>query len=159
MIIDGEFHPSADGLKNNYKQMKNYTIKGIFLFFVFCLGGQLLNAQTQHIPANDANIAFRGMLYPILSADSVVLNRHSPDFFTIASGFFNSTKGRTQSGIVVSFKTASPILNVNFKKRADAQQNPAYFGVYKDNVFQENYHIAVGASKITPLIADQLKPI
>ena len=48
-------------------------IKGIFFLLVFCFGSQsLLNAQTLHIPANDAYIALRVILYPILSADSVV---------------------------------------------------------------------------------------
>lgn len=113
--------------------------KVISFIFVFWVGALLsINAQTLHIPANDPNIAFRGVLYPIKTADSVVLNRHSIDFFEKAKGFFSEQKGRTQSGIVVSFKTASPTLKVDFKKRDDAQRNPPFFAIYKNHVFQEN---------------------
>ncbi|MEI8087363.1 MAG: SGNH/GDSL hydrolase family protein [Paludibacter sp.] len=96
----------------------------------------MLNSQAFHIPANDPNIAFRGVLYPIKSADSVVLNRHSLDFFQKTVGYFVSKKGRDQAGIVVSFKTASPTLQVDLKKRVDTEHNSPFFAVYKNHVFQ-----------------------
>jgi lysophospholipase L1-like esterase len=112
------------------------TRKSLTLIFVFCAGTLFsLNAQTIHIPANDPNIVFRGVLYPIKTVDSVVLNRHSIDFFEKAKSYFSEQKGRTQSGIVVSFKTASPTVNVNFIKRIDGMQGQMYFGVYCNKTF------------------------
>jgi lysophospholipase L1-like esterase len=115
---------------------KSIFKKIAFLFFVVCTTG--LYSQTVHISANDTNILFSGVLYPIKSADSVVLNRHSLDFFDKTEGYFKPKMGRTQSGIVVSFKSSSPTLTVNFKKRVDAQNNAPFFAVYKNNVFQNN---------------------
>ncbi len=91
------------------------------------------------VPANDSNIVFRGLLYPIKSPTSVILNRFSSDFFRKVGASFSSSPGNTQSGIVLCFKTASPTVKVNFALRSDADLQGLVFAVYRNKVFLGNY--------------------
>lgn len=118
--------------------MKNIIKKYSILLFVFCFQSIFsVNAQTK-VFANDANIVFRGVLYPKKSADSVVLNRFDPAVFKDATfkAHYDTVKARTQSGVVLSFRTASPNLTVNFTMTNNSSRNASCWAIYKDGVFQ-----------------------
>jgi len=148
-------------LKNQYQQYLKYYLPLILIVSFVCISG--LHAQTlKLLPANDPNIVFRGVLYPIKTDTSVILNRHSLDFFTKTVGYFAIPAGRTQTGIVVSFKTASPTVNVNFTKRTDSDLIELVFAVYRNKVFLGNYtslKLNLFSSSTTPTNWDIVLPI
>ncbi len=107
------------------------------VLIVFLVGISICNdAQTYvRVPANNPNILITGAVQLLKTADSVIINRHSPEFYLKTVGYFNAAKGRTQSGVVISFKTTSPGVKVYFLKRVDAEQRELTFAVYKNKQF------------------------
>jgi hypothetical protein len=103
------------------------TIKKIlfFLFAYFSFGTSFLQAVDVYkvIPANDPNIVIKGAMYLTSNADSVIIDRHSKEFLTKASDYFSYSNSRTQSGVIISFKTSSPKLKVNFRVRVDGARS------------------------------------
>jgi lysophospholipase L1-like esterase len=59
------------------------------------------------------------------------------DFFKIASNFFNEPRGRMQSGVIIRFKTTSPMIKVNFIKRKGSDLGALIYGVYVNGVLKE----------------------
>jgi hypothetical protein len=117
----------------NYKFKKS----GIYITFILLvlLHGNI-SAQTYvKVNANNSNILITGARHLTKTADSVVINRHSADFFPLTTGYFLQPRARTQTGVVVSFKTTSPLITVNFKKRSDAEYRELTFAVYKNKQF------------------------
>jgi lysophospholipase L1-like esterase len=115
------------------------TIKKILfsLFAYFSFGTTFLQAVDVYkvIPANDPNIVIKGAMYLTSNADSVIIDRHSNEFLTKASDYFSRSNSRTQSGVIISFKTSSPKLKVNFRVRVDGARSELRFAVYRDKLF------------------------
>lgn len=107
------------------------------LLFFLVIMGELQAQLLVKINANDPLIEIKGAQYLTKTADSVIINRHSEEFFPLVSGYFLEARAKTQSGVVVRFKTNSPQLRVHFKKRNDAEYRELTFAVYKNKQFSE----------------------
>lgn len=98
---------------------------------------------------NHPNIHYKGILFPIITPNSVTFNRLIPlSFATPSSGIFyppcNLTRA-TQSGVSIHFKTSSPTIQLAFEK----QQNPTgYF--YDENAIApfEGFTVSVNGKVI-----------
>lgn len=109
-------------MKTNVPILKTVAILALAVL-QFCFA----NAQV-NIPLNNSLIYYDGVLFPIITSDSVILNRHTPlSYAEPSSGIVyapcNLTRA-TQSGVRIRFKTASPKIVLNF----GAQKTPeGYF--------------------------------
>jgi autotransporter-associated beta strand protein len=101
-------------------------------------------ASNVQILPNDPLLAFRGVMFPTLTVSNAVLNRFTAAL--VAGLPSEQLRGwaRCQSGVVVSFRTASPNVTVNFAYRPDAgHMAPPWtqqlYAVYRDGIFLANH--------------------
>lgn len=118
--------------------MNKVNLKTVLLLLLFSM--KIFECHSQSfikIQADDSNIVFKGSQNLIKSKDSVIINRHSLDFFKIANNYFNEPRGRMQTGVIIRFKTASPVIKVNFIKRIGSDLGALIYGVYINGVLKE----------------------
>ena len=112
----------------------------LFISFILCVSTsnsqikRLSKTNTKSIPATDCNIQIEGSNYVKKVASELILHRHSDEIYnkTTAINLFNPIKARTSSGILIKFKTKSPLLNVKFKMLEGNKEAPKF------TVFQNN---------------------
>lgn len=105
------------------KSSKIVMLLSVLFYFEMSQGLAQVNINLDH-----PNLYYDGVLYPIITSNSVTFNRHTPAAYADPSSGLvyapcNLTRA-TQSGVRVRFKTASPTIKLTFA----AQNTPAgYF--------------------------------
>ena len=110
----------------------------LFFLLVF-LFAQNIWAQEKYnfkkISANDSLLIIKGASNLISNKDSIIINRFSTGFLDKAKDCVSSNNAHTQSGVIIQFKTLSPVIKLNFSARADASNRELIFAVYKNKNF------------------------
>jgi len=108
----------------------------LFLSFIFL---NVSCAQTKKIAPNDSRIHISGSNYVSYKNNELILHRHSDKIYqgTTLKNLFNPLKARSASGILISFKTASPKTKVFFKIAKGWHKNPI-FSILQNDTLIEN---------------------
>jgi lysophospholipase L1-like esterase len=114
----------------------------LFFLLVF-LFAQNIWAQEKYnfkkISANDSLLIIKGASNLVSNKDSIIINRFSTGFLDKAKDCVSSNNAHTQSGVIIQFKTLSPVIKLNFSARADASNRELIFAVYKNKNFVSYY--------------------
>lgn len=128
------------------------TTNTISTFFLLLLTVRSPLFSQEKIPPNSNLITYEGARFSVITAEKATLNRHTPEVYTHnESGYGDSWTNsvglaRTQTGVRLRFKTASPTVQLNFKKRTDGYvlsgvTNPINgFTVFCNGAFLTSYN-------------------
>jgi lysophospholipase L1-like esterase len=105
-------------------------------------------AMTQ-VPLNHSGLKYDGVLYPQISSNEVIFNRHAPlTYDNTESGIYGTWIRQwvnTQTGIRIRFKTSSAQIALHFTSRADGGHvvaNPTNgFTVLVDGVILQSFSV------------------
>ncbi|MCK9507643.1 MAG: SGNH/GDSL hydrolase family protein [Pigmentiphaga sp.] len=116
------------------------------------------------VHADNPDIVIEGAQYLTKTPERVIINRHSEEFFPLVTGYFLEARAKTQTGVVIRFKTDSPQLKVNFEKRNDSEQrnNSCVFAVYKNGklsgYIRDTYQLNITAGTTDPVVWEIVLP-
>jgi lysophospholipase L1-like esterase len=132
-------------MKTHLLKLSKLVSKVAILLFI----GITQGIAQVNINLDNPNIYYDGILYPIITSNSVTFNRHSPAAYADpSSGIYytpcNLTRA-TQSGVRIRFKTASPTIKLNFA----AQTTPeGYFYNNSSTPPADGFTVSVGGTVI-----------
>lgn len=89
------------------------------------------------IKPSDKGLRYNGVVESDISDTLAILRRFKEDYILKGEGFTPS-KARTQSGISLSFRTASPLVALHFDVLEDADQRNRNFAVFRDGALLED---------------------
>ncbi len=113
--------------------MKNLLI--VLLFVYFYNHNVLANTI---IAPNDSLIAFDGVFFVDLNPDTVIFHRLTEEVINDPESDFIAQIARTQSGIIIRFRTRSDTIIAKFVELG-GESRGMDFGVYQDSVWDTNY--------------------
>lgn len=114
--------------------MKNsLTITAILLC---SMASAQLWAQTKHIAVESKFINYGGSNHLVQQGDSILLNRHSAEFFDKPDTHVSKSKAITSSGIYIEFKSDSKYITMKFSDQPDGSYRTPILGVYKNGEYQ-----------------------
>ena len=135
--------------------MKTKPLHSILQMLIISISTMTAFAQV-NIPLDNPNIYYDGILYPVISSNSVIFNRHTPEAYADPSSgivYAPTTQTRaTQSGVRVRFKTASPTIKLTFA----AQTTPeGYFYNSSSTPPTDGFTVSINGS-VTQTITNTL---
>jgi len=89
-----------------------------------------------NISANHPLIKVTGTKYTRMEGNAMIFPRHSSELLAMAKrkSKFNPKKAQTNTGVMLSFKTASPKVKLSFKVLEGDNRGPV-FGIFQDKAF------------------------
>ncbi|PXY03165.1 hypothetical protein DF185_03510 [Marinifilum breve] len=120
--------------------------------YQFVTVSQLLSSGEENsIAANHSLIKIKGSKYHYIKNGVMVFPRHSASLLAMSKSKskFSPVKAQTNTGVIVSFKTASPKVKVNFKVLEGDNRGPV-FGIYQNKEFVK---VAKFGKKDGPLLS------
>lgn len=116
----------------------------------FVTVSQLLRYEEgwESLPANDTNIIVYGSNYSRVENGQLLMHRHSQSAYagTNFTNLFDPVKARTGSGIVFSFQTASPRVNLHLKIR-NGNSSGSSMAVYQNVTITDTLTFGYEADK------------
>jgi|GEM_PF-2699223 len=107
--------------------------------YQFVTVSQLLSlAKGNVVAANNPLVKIKGSKYHYMKNGVMVFPRHSANLLAMAKSKskFSPVKAQTTTGVIVSFKTASPKVKVNFKV-LEGDNRGLVFGIFENKEFRE----------------------
>jgi peptidoglycan/xylan/chitin deacetylase (PgdA/CDA1 family)/lysophospholipase L1-like esterase len=130
IILGHEREHTVKALKIIIPELKNRGYK-----FVTVSELLKINGDWKKINPNNKNIHISGSKFSKVNDNEIIFQRHTDSLLalTISESKFNSTKAKTTTGIVISFKTESPDIKAHFRKLTGEQRNGT-FGIFQNGV-------------------------
>ncbi len=116
-------------------------IKNITLILIFATFS--VTAQTwKTIAPNDSRIKLTGGKFSKLDEQMIDFQRHSDSLLalTIPQALFNPVKAKTTTGIILYFKTASPVIKAHFRKLPGTHRK-GVIAIYKNGELFDSFTI------------------
>jgi peptidoglycan/xylan/chitin deacetylase (PgdA/CDA1 family)/lysophospholipase L1-like esterase len=127
--------------------------------YIFVTVSELLRIEAGFITINatDSRIKNTGSNYISSENGDLVLHRHNDAIYekTNEENLFNSVKARTTAGVVLTFKTNSPKLNIKFRVIQGHNQKPNFAIFQNDNLhISTSFANVPGSEVLIPITSD-----
>jgi len=123
----------------NISNLKQRLLILTALFLIAFSTTLLAQENCTFIKPNNTKIQIEGSNYIKMDGNELVIHRHSDAIYkgTTKTNLFNPNKARSSSGIILKFKTSSPLVKVKLKMMPGGKRGPV-FAIFQNNEFVRN---------------------